>query len=442
MSEALENSAPIAPVAAKRESSTRPRAAPPGFLTYSRRFLDDLGLATTAMLGHPLRAALTLLGIVIGVWTVVIMMALVTGLQKSIDEGAGSLGANVFQLQKWPAVNFGPLSPEIWKRRNITLPLIGRLREALPQARLVGGETWAGGKEINTADNSMQGCNVAGGTAEFFASNALSLQRGRLFSEGEAMSASRVVVLGAGVVDALFEGREPIGATVRLGRLRLEVVGILERQGGSPFGGNPDNLAALPIGLFLELYGTGRSLTLSVMAEESGSMQQLQDQAVAALRIIRGLRNDQDNDFEVFSNESIRATFDELADKVKILMAAVCALSLLVGGIGVMNIMLVAAAERTREIGLRKALGARRARILTQFVIEATLLATFGGVLGVLLGYAVSFVVRFGFKIPTAVPLWSVALGLGVSSAIGLVFGIYPAVRASKLDPAVALRDE
>jgi putative ABC transport system permease protein len=415
----------------------------PGSLVsrWARRAADDLWLATSAMLGHKLRAALTLLGIVIGVFTVVSMMALVTGLQNSIDEGAGSLGANVFQLQKWPAVNFGPLSPEIWKRKNLTLPLVGRLREALPQAKLVGGETWAGGKEISTETASLQGNNVAGGTAEFFACNGLSLQSGRLLSEGEALSAARVAVIGAGVVDTLFEGRDPIGAHIRLGRLKLEVVGTLERQGGSPFGGNPDNLAVLPIGLFLELYGAQRSLTLSVMAE-AGNMQKLQDQAVAALRLLRGLRNDQENDFEVFSNDSIRATFDELADKVKWVMGVVCALSLLVGGIGVMNIMLVAAAERTREIGLRKALGARRVRVLTQFVIEATLLATCGGVIGVLLGYAASFIARFGFKIPTAVPLWSVLLGLSVSSAIGLVFGIYPAVRASKLDPAVALRDE
>ena len=403
---------------------------------------DDVSLAVGAMLGHPLRAALTLLGIVIGVFTVISMMALVTGLQNSINEGAGGLGANVFQIQKWPAVNFGPLSPEIWKRRNISLPQVLRLREALPGAKLVAAGVWAGGKELNTGDNSLQGNNIAGGSAEIFASQALTLSRGRLLSEAEAMSAARVMVLGAGVVDALFPDRDPLGATVRLGRLKLEVIGTLERQGGSPFGGNPDNLGVIPLGLFFELYGTQRSLEVSIMTGDGEEMQRAQDRAVAAFRVIRGLRNDQDNDFEVYSNDSVRATFDELADKVKWVMGVVCALSLLVGGIGVMNIMLVAAAERTREIGLRKALGARRVRILTQFVIEATLLASFGGVLGVGLGYAVSGIVRFGYKIPTAVPLWSVGLGLGVSTVIGLVFGIYPAVRASKLDPAVALRDE
>ena len=251
-----------------------------------------------------------------------------------------------------------------------------------------------------------------------------------------------MVVIGAGVVDALFPDREPLGAKVRLGRLELEVIGTIERQGGNPFGGNPDNLIAIPIGLFMELYGTGRSVNVTVMAEPGYDLKKLMDQATAAFRIIRGLRADQNDDFDMFSNETVKQTFDQLADMVKMFMLAVCALSLLVGGIGVMNIMLVAVAERTREIGLRKALGARRMRILMQFIFEAVLLALIGGVIGVALGYAASAIVSYGFTLPTEVPLWAVGISLAVCTVIGLVFGIYPAARASKLDPAVALRDE
>ena len=405
-------------------------------------FFDDIGLAVQAMLGHKLRAALTLLGIVIGVFTVVSMMALTTGLQNSITQGIGGLGANVFQIQKTPN-GFGPPSPEIQRRKNLTLPQTIQLRELLPSAKQVGGEVWDFGKEVSTTETTAQGMQVAGGTAEFFSNNALPIGRGRGFGEGESMSASRVVVLGAGAVDSLFgEGKEPLGAKVRLGRLELEVIGTIERQGGSPFGGNPDNLIAIPIGLFHELYGIGRSVNITVMAHDGYDLKKLQDQATVAFRTIRGLSADQDDDFFIFNNESARETFDNIADTIKLFTLAVCALSLLVGGIGVMNIMLVAVAERTREIGLRKALGARRARILMQFVIEAVLLAATGGVIGVAFGYAASAVVRFGFGLPTEVPLWAVALALAVSSVIGLVFGIYPATRASKLDPAVALRSE
>ena len=406
--------------------------------------LDDLKLASSALTAHPLRSALTLLGIVIGVFTVVAMMALMNGLQQSINKGIGGLGADVFQLQKWPAgPHFGPNDPSIQRRKNLTLANVMQLRDQLPQAKQVGGEVWEGGKDLNGETGATaKGVQVAGGTAEFFSNNSLPIASGRGFQEGEAVGASRIVVLGASVVDNLFPGQSPLGKFVRLGRLRLEVVGTIERQGGGPFGGNPDALAAVPIGLFYELYGTGRSVNITVMAHQASEMPRLLDQAVAAMRRIRGLTASQDNDFDYYSNESMQATFNEISGNVNLMMLAICGLSLLVGGIGVMNIMLVAVAERTKEIGLRKALGARRARILTQFVMEAVMLALCGGLIGIALGYVAAFITSFAGGLPSEVPMWAVALGLGVSSAIGLVFGIYPAARAARLDPAVSLRSE
>jgi putative ABC transport system permease protein len=403
--------------------------------------LDDLSLAWSALSGHRLRSGLTLLGIVIGVFTVVAMMSLLNGLQASIDKNMGGLGADVFQIQRLPNFHFGQLAPEIQRRKNLTLAQVQQLREALPLARQVGGEVWEGGKEVRVGSNLDSGVEVGGGTPEFFTNNNLPIGRGRGYTEAEAMGASRVVILGATVVDVLFGNADPIGQHVRLGRLDLEVIGALERQGGSPFGGNPDNLVSIPISLFLELYGTGRSLNITVMAKSHGDMARLQDLAIGSFRTVRGLDANAENDFDIFSNDSARSTFDELAGTVTAAGLVMCAFTLIVGGIGVMNIMLVAVTERTREIGLRKALGARRARVLMQFVIEAVLLAFFGGVIGVALAFLATLLARF-LQFPAEVPMWAVALGLGVSSSIGLLAGIYPAWRASRLVAAVALRVE
>lgn len=403
--------------------------------------LDDLRLASSALSAHRLRSGLTLLGIVIGVFTVVAMMSLLNGLQASIDKNMGGLGADVFQIQKTPNFNFGPPSLEVQRRKKLTLSQVQQLREALPLAKQVGGEVWEGGKEVRAGNNLDPGVQVAGGTPEFFSNNNLPLGTGRGYTEAEAMGGARVVVLGATVADVLFPGGSPLGQQVRLGRLSLEVIGTLERQGGSPFGGNPDNLIAIPIALFLELYGTGRSLNITVMAKSHGDMARLQDLAIGAFRGVRGLDANAENDFELFSNDSARSTFDELAGAVTAAGLVMCTFTLLVGGIGVMNIMLVAVTERTREIGLRKALGARRGRVLIQFVIEAVLLSLFGGVLGVALAFLATMLARF-LDFPAEVPMWAVALGLSVSSGIGLLAGIYPAWRASRLVAAEALRVE
>ena len=404
---------------------------------------DDVGLSLGALAAHPLRSALTLLGIVIGVFTVVGMMALTTGLQHSINRGMGGLGASTFQITKWPPIHFGPMDPSIWRRKPITPQQALALRDALPQAAGVGADMGTGGKEVKSLFGRSFPTQVVGGDHEVFANYSWAIVSGRGFNEQESNSGARVIVLGASVADALFPGgRVPLGNEARQGRMKFEVIGVLERQGGVPLGWTPDAATVVPINVYTELFGVKHGVDITVRAHSPAEISRVQDAAIVAFRRIRGLTSQQENDFEIFTNESLRATFDQLAGTVNAATLAICALSLIVGGIGVMNIMLVAVAERTREIGLRKALGARRSRILAQFVIEAVLLAMFGGLFGIGLGYFGSWLSRFAFELPSEVPLWSVLLGLGVSCGIGLVFGIYPAARASRLDPAVALRDE
>jgi putative ABC transport system permease protein len=402
---------------------------------------DDFRLALAALSGHKLRSGLTMLGIVIGVFTVVAMMALLTGLSKTINKQLGALGADAFQLQRFPAVQFGNLSPEVAARKKITLAQFHQLKEMLPQAKMVGAEMWEYGKTSSAGPNTDLGTQVAGGTPEFFSINNLPIASGRGYNEAETEDGARVAVIGAAVVDALFPNSDPVGQKIKLGRMEMQIIGTIERQGGLPLGDNPDNTVAIPIALFTDLYGASRSIVLGVTAFDHESMKKLQDQAVVAFRRIRGLDTMKENDFEIVSNDSLHEMFDQLALVVKLSSGVMCGLSLLVGGIGVMNIMLVAVTERTREIGLRKALGARRLRVLMQFIIEAILLAGIGGLIGVFLGYCASWIGQF-LTFPAEVPMWAVALGIGVSCGVGLTAGIYPAWRASRLDPAVALRDE
>ena len=257
--------------------------------------LEDLRLAASALSSHRLRSRLTLLGIVIGVFTVVAMMLLLNGLQASIDKNMGGLGADVFQIQRLPSFRFGQMPPEMQRRKNLTLAHAEALREALPTAKQVGAEVWEGGKEVVAGASLAEGVEVAGGTPEFFTNNTLPIGAGRGYTEAEATGASRVVVLGAAVVDVLFPEGDPLGRRVRLGRLELEVIGTLERKGGKPPRRQPrqpdlDPDRALP--------RTGRSLNITVMARSHDEVARLQDAAIGGFRSIRGLDANVDNDFD------------------------------------------------------------------------------------------------------------------------------------------------
>jgi putative ABC transport system permease protein len=406
-------------------------------LALARAVTDNFRLALGTFWGHRLRSALTLLGIVIGVTTVVSMMALLEGLQAKINDALRGLGANGFQLQKY-AFGFNDNDPG--RRPNITLEDFTAIEEHVPDVATVTAEAWAFGKKLVTEVRETQPkISIAGGTLHFFDTNAVDVAKGRVFSEAEVAEGRPVIVVG--VADVLFGDLEPVGQKIRVQGRSFQVVGVLVRKGANSFGGS-DTQAMIPISAFFELFGKNRSLNVSMQAWDTAGLQRAQDGVQLLMRHRHKLRPEQADDFFIFSNESAAATFNQIANGVTAASFAVCLLSLIVGGIGILNIMLVSVTERTHEIGVRKALGARRRRILAQFTTEAIVLSLLGGLVGVGLGYFVAFLGRWALGFPTEVPPWAVAVALAMSSGIGLLFGIYPASRAANLDPVEAMRSE
>jgi putative ABC transport system permease protein len=405
-------------------------------------FIDNFRLALRTFWGHRLRSALTLLGIVIGVATVVSMMALLEGLERKVNADLAGLGANGFQLQKWPA-GFGNFDMDkINRRPNISFGDFEAIQKQVPDVAKVTAEAWDGAKKLSTsARETHPNVQLAGGTFYFFDTNAMEVSKGRTFSESEIADAVQVVVIGPDIADVLFPDLEPLGQEVRLKGRNFQVIGVMTRKGGFA-GPGYDNTAIIPIPVFFELFGKNRSLNISMQAWSTAQLQRAQDGVELLMRHRHSLRPDQESDFTIYSNESATATFNQISSVVTAASFGVCLLSLIVGGIGILNIMLVSVTERTHEIGVRKALGARRHRILAQFATEAVVLSLVGGLVGVLIGFLVAYLGRWALGFPTVVPPWAVALALAMSSGVGLVFGIYPASRAANLDPVEAMRSE
>jgi putative ABC transport system permease protein len=406
--------------------------------------IDTLRSALRTLAVHKLRSALTLLGIVIGVVAVVAMAATIEGLRRQIHQDLAQLGTGVFQVQKEPNGGFGPRDRARYQRRkDFTLRDVAVLQEKCGSCLRVAGEAWEPERDIRAGDRAIRTVmNAVGGTGnDFFDNNGYGLQTGRLFTEGEALAGINLAVIGADVVDLLFPGQQPLGQSIRVHGRRFQVVGTLARR-GSAFGGSIDNLVAVPIAAWMRIYGTKRSLNVTIQARDPERFSRTQDEVVSILRRQRGVPPEAENDFEMFSNESIQETFDNLSTIIAAASVGICAIALIIGGIGVMNIMLVSVTERTSEIGLRRALGARRRRILSQFVVEAVMLTSIGGVLGVAAGAGLAALIHIMVNIPTAVPAWAVVLSMLSAGGVGLVFGIYPAYRASRLDPVEAMRRE
>lgn len=400
--------------------------------------------AGSALSSNKLRSGLTALGIVIGVGAVVFMMAMTSGLDEYFTKQFSSLGSNTFQIQKRPHMRMGGRHRTKYrKRKDLKVSDADALRDLDEFARFVGAELWQWGIVAKSRyDVTGARVVVAGGTPEFAPNNSYDMASGRNINSFDLLHRRNVAVLGADLATELFPHSDSVGQFVEFGGRRFLVAGAFASKGSFMGFGSRDNFILIPISTFISMFGKRRSVNITVQSMSQADFQKARDRAITIMRRRRGVKANQDNDFEVFSNQSTMDKVNSITGSISIAAVAIALISLLVGGIGIMNIMTVSVTERTREIGIRRALGARRRHIMWQFAIEAVILAVVGGVLGLGAGFSGAYLVKQLAGLPAAAPLWAVIVALGVSSATGLVFGIYPALRASRQDPIEALRFE
>ncbi len=406
---------------------------------------EILALALASLRASTLRSALTMLGIAVGVFSVIGVMTVISGLRGSIESGLNVLGANSFQVTKFPAINFSDPRQRFANRRDLEFAQSVRFRELMEADGLadVSLQLNRGGLRVTHLDRRTNpNVRLIGTDARFVFSFNYEIESGRNLDAGDIEFGRPVALLGADVASRVFPDSDPLGQSVRVDGRIYTVVGLLKSKGTS-FGQSQDNFVAVPITQFLDVYGRARrSISINVQAPSQETFDDTVDRAIGVMRLVRGLEPEDPNDFEVFSNDSLIEAFNNIASVVAVAAFVISAIALVASGVGVMNIMLVSVTERTKEIGIRKSIGARKTDILTQFLLEAVVLSLCGGlagvVVGVLGGNAASMFLNAGIVFPWA---WAAA-GVLVCGGIGVAFGLYPAWKAASLDPIEALRHE
>ena len=408
--------------------------------------LESFRMAMGAIAAHKLRAALTLLGVVVGVFSIIVTMTAMRVLQSNIERELGGLGAHTFTVDKWPSMSFeGPEGWEKYRRRKpLTLQHQEVLRDRASLAVAVGAETWfTQGEVASRTTKTDPDVQLLGVTPETMACKGWNIEEGRGLLAGDVEAARFVCLLGNKLAKKLFPRGGAVGQTIKFDGVRHVVVGVLESS--SSMGEGQDNFVAVPITLGLNRYGGGgtwRSLTLLVQARDQTSYDDCVEQVRGILRAARKVPPGNPDDFEISSNDSLIKQFRSLTFAVRVGVTVISSIALVAAGIGIMNIMLVAVTERTREIGIRRAVGAKKRNIMTQFIMEAVVLCEVGGVIGVVLGILGGNGVALFMKVPPVIPFDWIAIGLVICSIVGIVFGTYPAYKAANLDPIESLRYE
>ncbi len=401
-------------------------------------------MALSAIAGHKLRSALTLLGVMIGVFSIIVVMTAVRVLQNNIESQLSQLGANSFQIRKFPGAFFGVTDFEkFWRRKDISYGDGIMVQERSTLARSVGMESdfW-GGMATSRYGKSPPNVRLFGETPGSFPAKNWVIGEGRSFMDHDLDSARAVCILAGGLAEVLFPHSSAVGEEVKLDGIKYQVVGVLETK-GQMLGGNQDNFAIIPLTTGLNRYGRRwRSLSILVQAPSQELFADTREEVRGILRVARKVPPGKEDDFEIFSNDSLVTQFQAFTLAVRVGMALISSISLLAAGIGIMNIMLVSVTERTREIGVRRAIGAKKRNIITQFIVEAIVLCEVGGLMGVALGVIGGNGVAYALEMPVVIPMDWIFFGLLICSFVGIIFGTYPAVKAANLDPIESLRYE
>ncbi|HEX7076976.1 MAG TPA: ABC transporter permease [Candidatus Eisenbacteria bacterium] len=401
---------------------------------------ENLKIALDALRANKLRSVLTVLGNVVAVMSVIMVVAVIDGVNTYVSDKILEQGLQVITIDKFGLITSDEAYQEAEKRRDITLEDAGALEERMRLATRVVAQAEAL-KHVRSGKTDLANVRVLGTTEGYEDVGKFELDQGRHLDVSDIDRRRAVCVIGSELASTFFPRVDPIGQTVKSAGNALLVVGVLKAR-GNVLGQSQDNIVVTPLGQFQKMFGSRRSLSILVKGPEGTSLERLEDEARVVLRAQRHVPLGRPDDFAISTAETYQSIYQSLTGGIFAGTIALVAISLVVGGIVIMNIMLVAVTERTREIGIRKSLGARRSDLVSQFLSEAIVLSTFGGVLGVALGVAFALAVRAMTPLPAAIQPWSVLISLGVASSVGLFFGVYPATRAAALDPIVALRQE
>jgi putative ABC transport system permease protein len=406
------------------------------------KYLDAAGIALSAIWAAKLRSLMTVLGNIVAVTSIIAVVSLIQGLNASVRTAImNQAGSDSFNIQQYPITRSDEEFEKVRNNPRITLGDARAIRRNSELAASVMADASSNGR-VTYRDRSIDATRVQGVTDEYVNFSSFDAERGRLMSPTEVQTSRPVAVIGWGTADRLFGlDIDPIDKVIQIEGMHFRVVGVSAKR-GTVLGRSQDEFAVIPLGQFQMMFGSRPRLSVSVKPRDVSQMTQATDEATMALRSARRLKPKQSDNFGIFTSDTILDIYHQATNGIFAVLVGVVGLSLVVGGIVIMNIMLMVVTERTREIGLRKALGARRSDITSQILTESVVLSVFGGVIGTLLGAAFANLIARFTPIPASVELWSVVLGIGITALVGLFFGLYPAMRAARLDPIEALRRE
>ena len=407
------------------------------------KLIESAGIALEAIWASKLRSFMTVLGNIVAVTSIIAVVSLIQGLNASVTAAIMSqAGADAFAIQQFPVTRSDEEFEAVRNNPRLTMQDVRAIkRYGGDNVSAVMAELQGSGR-VTYRDRSIDNASVHGLSGEYVNFSVYDAERGRLMSATEVDTSRAVAVLGWQVADRLFgTDIDPLDKIIQVEGVHFRVVGVASKK-GSVLGQSADNYINIPLGQFQQIFGSRRSLSLTVKPRDLSNITAVMDDATVALRIARRLKPKQPDNFGMFTSDTILDIYHQATNGIFAVLVGVVALSLVVGGIVIMNIMLMVVTERTREIGLRKALGARRADIMAQMLTESVVLSMFGGVIGTILGGAIATTIAAFTPIPASVEPWSVGLGIGITALVGLFFGLYPASRAARLDPIEALRRE